>query len=50
MSQYYSDPTREDDDHALPDVEVFYVSASDFLSAADGTWMLGDVVQWRRKR
>ncbi len=24
MSQYYSDPSCEDDTHALPDVEVFY--------------------------
>lgn len=24
MSQHYSDVTREDDPHALPDVEVFY--------------------------
>ena len=23
--QAYSDPTREDDDYALPDVEVFYI-------------------------
>lgn len=26
MTQYYSDPTRESDPHALPDVEVFYVN------------------------
>lgn len=25
MSQHYSDPSRESDPHALPDVEVFYV-------------------------
>jgi hypothetical protein len=24
MTQYYSDPSRENDPHALPDVEVFY--------------------------
>jgi hypothetical protein len=24
MSQHYSDPARESDPHALPDVEVFY--------------------------
>lgn len=29
MSQYYSDPTRENDPHALPDLEVFYWSADD---------------------
>jgi hypothetical protein len=26
MAQAYSDPSREADPHALPDVEVFYVS------------------------
>jgi len=26
MGQYYSNPKRADDPHALPDVEVFYVS------------------------
>ena len=26
MSQHYSDPRREADPHALPDVETFYVS------------------------
>ena len=26
MPQHYSDPTREAEPHALPDVEVFYVS------------------------
>ena len=25
MAQHYSDPTRESDPHALPDVEVFYI-------------------------
>ena len=24
MAQHYSDPSRESDSHALPDVEVFY--------------------------
>lgn len=24
MSQHYSDPDRERDEHALPDVEIFY--------------------------
>ena len=27
--QAYSDPTRENDPHAMPDVEVFYVEADD---------------------
>lgn len=26
MSQHYSDPSRESDPHALPDVEVFYLN------------------------
>ena len=25
MSQYYSDPAREDDPHALPDIDVWYM-------------------------
>jgi hypothetical protein len=33
MTQHYSDPTRESDPHALPDVEVFY---------HDGTYEEGD--------
>ena len=28
MSQHYSDPSREKDSWALPDVEVFYMNAS----------------------
>lgn len=39
MSQHYSNPDREDDDYALPDVETFYMSAEDFLNADDNTWM-----------
>lgn len=27
--QAYSDPKREDDPHALPDVEVFYIDAKE---------------------
>lgn len=30
MSQAYSDPSRADDPHALPDVEVWYADAADF--------------------
>ncbi len=33
MSQHYSDPSREDDEHALPDVEVFYLDASDVMNS-----------------
>lgn len=29
MAQHYSSPIRENDPHALPDVEVFYRSAND---------------------
>lgn len=39
MTQAYSDPAREDDPCALPDVEVFYRTAED--NAADG-WLDGD--------
>ena len=35
MSRYYSDPSREDDTHALPDVEVFYAPSR---VAADEGW------------
>ena len=42
MSQAYSDPTRADDPHALPDVEVFHVGVREFVDAVeadDDTWM-----------
>jgi hypothetical protein len=29
MTQAYSDPSREADPHALPDIEVFYADSSD---------------------
>ncbi len=32
----YSDPTRETEPHALPNVEVFHQTAGDFMSADDG--------------
>lgn len=31
--QAYSDPTRESDPYALPNVEVFYLGADDFIQA-----------------
>jgi hypothetical protein len=31
--QAYSDPTRESDPHALPDLEVFYMSRADIREA-----------------
>ena len=39
MSQHYSDPNRESDAYSLPDVETFYLSAEDFLTAHPDTWM-----------
>lgn len=39
MSRHYSDPSREDDTYALPDVEVFYMTASDFINADEQMWM-----------
>jgi hypothetical protein len=35
MSQEYSDPTREDDPHALPDVEVFQMTAEEVAEMDD---------------
>jgi len=35
MTQYYSDPAREQDPHALPDVEVFYRSVADCVDQPD---------------
>lgn len=29
MSRHYSDPDREKDPHALPDIEVFYLDATE---------------------
>lgn len=34
--QFYSDPRREGDPHALPDCEVFYVDGSGELLDEDG--------------
>lgn len=35
--QVYSDPTRENDPHALPDVEVFYHDGDDTVEFEDGS-------------
>ncbi len=35
MTQFYTDPSREDDEHALPDAEVFYMSAAEYADAND---------------
>ena len=39
MSPQYSDPTREEDPHALPDVEVFYISVQDVIDADPDSWL-----------
>ncbi len=43
MAQAYSDPSREADPHALPDIEVFYVNgksgaAGDFTDLFEKGW------------
>jgi len=37
MTQAYSDPSRETEQHALPDVEVFYVTAGDLVETGELT-------------
>ena len=37
--QAYSDTSRENDPHALPDLEVFYMNVRDFVEASHDTWM-----------
>lgn len=37
--QAYSDPARESDPRALPDIEVFYMDAADFIGTDPATWM-----------
>lgn len=39
MSQHYSDPSRESDPHALPNIETFHMSATDFAEADPDSWM-----------
>ena len=39
MPQAYSDPTRADDPHALPNVETFYMDVREFVEAGVDTWM-----------
>ena len=43
MTYYYSDPSRENNPHALPDVEVFY--RTDAACKADG-WEGGEGWYW----
>jgi len=35
MTQAYSDPSREDDAYALPDIEVFYLTAEEVATQTD---------------
>lgn len=39
MTQFYLDPAREHEPHALPDGEVFFVSSVQFMTANPSTWM-----------
>jgi len=38
MSQHYTDPTRENEPHALPDIEIFYMDdeLSLFMAEIEG--------------
>jgi hypothetical protein len=38
MAQAYSDPTRESDPYALPDVEVFYLSKLELAYCQRDVW------------
>jgi hypothetical protein len=44
MSQHYSDPEREHDPHALPDIEVFQLTAREAAERDDDL-----VWEWSRK-
>lgn len=47
MSRYYSDPARESDTYALPDVEVFHVDAGEWFVDEDGERVdVSDVTDW----
>lgn len=53
MSRFYTNPSREDDTHALPDAEAFYLTAkeaeeynSDHVSNADDNCDLYDGPGW----
>ena len=39
MTRAYSDPSRESDEHALPNIETFYMDVRDFVTAGHDTWM-----------
>ena len=42
MPQVYNDPERADDPHALPDIETFYVSATEAYKNTDGDGPMED--------
>lgn len=49
MTQNYSDPKRADDPHALPDIEVFYLSVADTICDwrnEDGSTMAAGWYWW----
>jgi len=37
--QVYSDPSRENEPTALPDIETFYIDESDVENAESDTWL-----------
>ena len=41
MTQIYSDPERENDPHALPDVEVFYLNETQAIETLYGEEWVG---------
>ncbi len=46
MAQYYSDPSRENEEHALPDLEVFYLTRSEAKEMARERGELGGFAGW----
>lgn len=47
VTQVYSDPARATDPHALPDIEVFEVTANDtLLASADDTDIMPEGWYW----
>ena len=45
MSQHYSEPSRESDAYALPDIETFYMDIRDFQDADRDIWMYDRLVE-----
>lgn len=46
MSYHYSDPSRENENHSLPDVEVFYVESYDSFFSCDTSECLSPGYYW----